>query len=440
MTDIIKYSPEFIFKYKTSNIFTDSLLIYLDGINEYMASGTDAKDFKIKAHQDNLKLNSTKWYRKRFITYDEKTKKKINNLLNKLTDKNYRDITKEVLRLELKSDTMINYLVQNIIDKCLLESQYILKWSFLIRHIVFNNLDKWTYNNIYIYQKFLDICQKNLEELLKSDHHNNLIKLYDEDIDKFYKKKNHGCSLMLLLAELYKLKLLNSVTIESIIHELIIQDDEYYKLELGIIIIKHLLPNKLGTELYNNNVKILLNNPKLNKKIKFIILDIIENNNKVSNKVSNKDSNKPIEFLSDNEIQVKVKNIINEYISENDLKYTISCYNEIKSDPKFNRIIFEFLINLVESDTKKFDQIFGLIKNLIRHKSIQYNNIKFGLIDFFKEYDDLLLDNPQIDKSIIQIFNEFIKIKVLDYNTIKFILNNRMKSDMNKFMNNIKFK
>ena len=132
--------------------------------------------------------------------------------------------------------------------------------------------------------------------------------------------------------------------------------------------------------------------------------------------------------------------LINEYISENDLKYTISCYNEIKSDPKFNRIIFEFLINLVESDTKKFDQIFGLIKNLIRHKSIQYNNIKFGLIDFFKEYDDLLLDNPQIDKSIIQIFNEFIKIKVLDYNTIKFILNNRMKSDMNKFMNNIKFK
>ena len=184
MTDIIKYSPEFIFKYKTSNIFTESLRIYLDDINEYMVSGTDAKDFKIKVQKNNLKLNSTKWYRKRFITYDEKTKKNINNLLNKLTEKNYRNITKEILCLQLNSYAMVNYLIQNIIEKCLLESQYILKWSFLIKHIVFNNLDKWTYNNIYIYQMFLDICQKNLEEILKSDHHNSLKKLYDSDIDK----------------------------------------------------------------------------------------------------------------------------------------------------------------------------------------------------------------------------------------------------------------
>jgi hypothetical protein len=454
MTDIIKYSPEFIFKYKTSNIFTESLRIYLDDINEYMVSGTDAKDFKIKVQKDNLKLNSTKWYRKRFITYDEKTKKNINNLLNKLTEKNYRNITKEILRLQLNSYAMVNYLIQNIIEKCLLESQYILKWSFLIKHIVFNNLDKWTYNNIYIYQMFLDICQKNLEEILKSDHHNSLKKLYDSDIDKFYKKKNHGCSLMLLLAELYKLNLLNSKTIKSIIRELIICEDEYYKLELGIIIVNHLLPNKLGTELYKNNIEILLKNPKLNKKIKFMIFDIIEKNNNIKS-VDNKKTeltyndkkteltynDKKNELTSDNEIEVKVKNIINEYISEKDLNYTISCYNEIKVKPRSNKIIFEFLINLIEANDKKFNHVFGLIKNLIRRKNIKYNNIKFGLIDFFREYEDLILDYPNIDKSIIKILNDFVIIKVLDFNTIKFILNKGMKSDKyNYFITNIHFK
>ena len=139
MTDLIKYSPDFIFKFKTSNIFTDELKSYFDTVKEYMTSGTDSKDFKIKVKNDKIELNSTKWYRKRFITYDEKTKKNINYLLNKLTEKNYRDITKKILQLELNSYEIVKYLVDNIIDKCLLESQYILRWSFLIKEIVFNN-------------------------------------------------------------------------------------------------------------------------------------------------------------------------------------------------------------------------------------------------------------------------------------------------------------
>lgn len=437
MTDIIKYSPEFIFKYKTSNILTESLQIYLNGINEFMESGTDAKDFKIKVQNQkgNIKLNSTKWYRKLFITDDEKTKKNINNLLNKLTEKNYRDITKDILCLQLNSDIMVNYLVQNIIDKCLLESQYILKWSFVIKHIVFNNLEKWTYNNIPIYEKFLEICQNNLEELLNSDYNNILINLYKTSIDDFYKVKNNACSQMLLLTELYKLELLNQDTIKSIIGEFIVDSTKHYKLELGIIIIKHLLPNKIGLELYKNNVEILLKDQLLNKKIKFMILDIIQDNKikpsksqndkiKSSNSQNNNkcEDNNPSEFTQDNEIEVKVRNIINEFISENDLDYTISCYDEIKVLLRSNKVIFEFYINLVEADDDKYNKIFELIIKLIRNKKIKYNNIKFGLIDFLREYDELLLDYPQVDNSIIKILNNFIKIKVFDLNTLKFIL------------------
>ena len=129
MAEIKKYSPEFIFKFKSNNILTESLKSYLDNVKEYMISGTDSKDFKIKIQKGDIKLNSTKWYRKRFVTHDEKIKKNINSLLNSLTEKNFKEVTQKVLELKLNSFEIVNYLVDNVIDKCMLESHYISKWS-----------------------------------------------------------------------------------------------------------------------------------------------------------------------------------------------------------------------------------------------------------------------------------------------------------------------
>ena len=252
---------------------------------------------------------------------------------------------------------------------------------------------------------------------------------------------------MLLLAELHKLKLINIDIIKSIVKELTNNIDEYYKLELAVIMVKHLLSTKEGNHLYKNNIEIIIHNPNLNKKIKFMILDIID---EIQQKSDNNCNSKNItEFTPDEEIEVKVKNLINEYISENDINYTIGCYSEIKSKPRSNKIIFEFLINLIDSDDKKFNQIFGLLKKLIKNKIIKYNNIKFGFIDFFNEYDDLLLDYPNLDTIIINILNIFIKVKVLDYNTTKFILNKGLNSSThnnpdsikyNYFISNLQFK
>ena len=139
------------------------------------------------------------------------------------------------------------------------------------------------------------------------------------------------------------------------------------------------------------------------------------------------------EYTSEQYTKIKIKNIINEYIRVKDLEYTINCYNEIKIKPKTNKKIFEFLMNLIESEKDRFNLIFNLLKKLIKHKIIKYNSIKFGLIDFLKEYDDLILDFPNLDKQIIEIFNMFVKIKVLEYNTIKFILNKSMKTDKLNF-------
>jgi hypothetical protein len=193
-----------------------------------------------------------------------------------------------------------------------------------------------------------------------------------------------------------------------------------------------LLSTSDGKKLYKEKIRLLLDNNKLNKKIKFMILDIEDKMEiEVSNKLESKkesDSFTISEFTPDEEIEVKIRNIIREYISENDIEYTLSCYSEIKSKPRSNKVIYEFLINLLDSDSKKFNLIFGLLKKLIKNKAIKYNNIKFGFIDFFNEYDDLLLDYPNLDDTISEILGAFIKSKVIDYNTTKFILNKGLNS------------
>ena len=165
----------------------------------------------------------------------------------------------------------------------------------------------------------------------------------------------------------------------------------------------------------------------INKKIKFMIMDILDNEVKTVN-IIKKDNI----YMSDEVIEVKIKNIINEFISEKDYKYSLSCYKEIICKPKSNKVIYEFILNLIESEQSRFNDIFFLLKKLIREKVIKYNNIKFGLIDILKEYDDLILDYPMLDQQIIRILNVFIKLKVIELNNLKFILN---KSITNKEKN-----
>ena len=422
MSNLIQYSPDIIFKYKESNTLTDELNEYLLSIKKCMESCTDSKDFKIKLKKYDIKLNSSKWYRKRFMTNDEKIKKTINSLLNKLTEKNYEEITNKILKLKIENFELLEYLCKNILEKCLLENEYLKNWCFLIKKLFCNNLNKWNYNNKHVYSIFLDLCQKKFEKILNSDYHNRLVELYNEDIDLFYKIKNRNCNLLMLLAEFYNLKFLDADITKSIAKILMNDVNKYYELELGILFSNNLKYNNLNNKLLESEILKLLELESLNKKIKFMIMDFSEKKQKV--KIEKKNI-----VSTDEEIEVKIKNIINEYISEQDYEYSLSCFKEITSKPKSNKVIYEFLINLVDSDQKRFNEIFNLIKRLIKDKFIKYNNIKFGIIEFFQEYNELILDYPNLEKIIEKILIIFCKIKVLDTNTIKFILN---KSNLSK--------
>ena len=435
MSEQINYTPEMIFNYKDSNKLTSELEEYLISIKKCMESCTDSKDFKIKLKKYEIKLSSNKWHRKRFMTHDEKIKKNINSLLNKLTDKNYIEITNIILGLKLDSYNLLEYLCKNIIDKCILEKQYIKNWSYLINNIFSNNLTKWNYNEMYVYKIFLDICQKKFEKFLELDYHNKLCDLYDSDIDAFYKLKNKYCNFIILLSELYLIKFINENTLISIFGCFLFDSNKYYNLELAILITKHVENDHLQNYFLNNYIKKLKLIENLNKKIKFMIMDILENKIElIENKIKNDDI-----YISDEEIEVKIKNIINEFIIEKDFKYTLGCYKEINIKPKSNKIIYEFILNLIESEQTRFNNTFYLLNKLIKEKVIKYNNIKFGLIEILKDYDDLILDYPMLDQKILKIINSLLKSKIIEINHLKFILNKGLnsKEKINYFLKKI---
>ena len=413
------YTPQQIFNYKDTNKLTSELEDYLVSIKKCMISCTDSKDFKIKLKKHDIKLSSNKWYRKRFMTNDEKVKKNINSLLNKLTDKNYEEITDLTLSLKLDNFILLEYLCKNIIDKCILEKQYIKNWSFLINKVFSNNLKKWNYNDTYLYKIFIDLCQKKFERFLSCDYHSKLCDLYHKDIDAFYKLKNKYCNFILLISELYLIGFISENKIKSIFNCFLGNQDNYYNLELAIIITDHLKNDSLQKIFLNEYIINLLNYNNINKKIKFMIMDILESKeiSKIEG-VNNENS-----FMSDEEIEVKIKNIINEFILEKDYKYSLICFKEIITKPKSNKVIYEFLLNLIESDNNKFNDIFNLLRKLIKDKEIKYNNIKFGMIDLLKDYNDLILDYPILDQKLIKIINLLTKFKIIEVNNLKFILN-----------------
>ena len=427
------YTPEQIFNYKDTNKLTSELEEYLTSIKKCMESCTDSKDFKIKLKKYEIKLSSNKWYRKRFMTHDEKIKKNINSLLNKLTDKNYQEITNLVLGLKLDNYNLLEYLCKNIIEKCILEKQYIKNWSFLINKVFCNNLKKWNFNDTFIFKIFLELCQKKFEKLLGLNYHSKLCDLYDKDIDAFYKMKNKYCNFILMLSELYLIGFISENKIKSIFSCFLNNTDNYYEVELAVIVTDHLKNDKLQKIFLDKYIKNLINYKNINKKIKFMIMDILESKEE-SNKTKTEDKNI---FMSDEEIEVKIKNIINEFILEKDYKYSLTCYKEINTKPKSNKVIYEFILNLIESENNKFNDIFYLLKKLIKDKTIKYNNIKFGLIDILKDYDELILDYPMLDQQIIKILNLFTKSKIIEVNNLKFILNKGLAS---KEKNNFFFK
>ena len=163
---IKKINPEIIFKFKESYELSEEAKIKLQSIKQLMTGSTDSKNFKIKLKEGKITLNSNKWFRKRFTTCDERNKKKINGLLNKLTDRTYKKVINNILKLRIDSYENMDYLIYNIFNKIIYESTYIEYWIELLREVLFKNMNKWNFKNTHAYELFLQSSNHETQLLL----------------------------------------------------------------------------------------------------------------------------------------------------------------------------------------------------------------------------------------------------------------------------------
>ena len=405
---IIKYKPEFIFKLK-NDVEIDKN--YFNEIKEVMNQSTDKKNFKVKISK-NITFNNNKWHRKRFLTDEEKNKKKINSLLNKYSKNNYQKITIDILKLKINDTINIEFLVNMIIYKY--KNYYNDNiWNYIIEKIIFSNINKWKLDNIYVAQRILNKVQDDFYKIINSDYQETLEILREKNIEDYYKIKNKNIGLMKLICELFKYKLIDKNLITYILENLTLDLKKYFKLELGVSLVQNLYKylNSDEKKKFKEFFSIYLKNPNLNKKIKFMILDFIENS-------ENKEPDKKIEIeINDDKIETILKSGINDFIENGNLSDFIdNIKSYLLNDIIASKFTYYLILYILENNN--IDICLNLLNNLINKNFFNNNNIKSGIISFYEDYDDYKWDYKNIDEILQKITNFLLEKKILDKNFI----------------------
>tara|TARA_Y200000002_G_scaffold353161_1_gene332390 strand:- start:609 stop:1907 length:1299 start_codon:yes stop_codon:yes gene_type:complete len=419
MSSIQKYNVEFIFKFKNDIRLSSRVKEKMKIIKELMISSTDSKNFKVKISKD-IKLNTNKWHRKRFITEIEKIKKKINSNLNMYSKINFEKISEDFLKLKISSEEEINYLMVMVLYKY--KNDYLNDtWNYLINRLIFCNVNKWKINDKYLSERMIDKIQNDFEKIINSNYQESLEEYYKKNIQEFYKIKKKNFGLMKLIAEFFKINLICKDIITFILEKLTLDASKYYKLELGIMLVKYLF--KYITDFEKNKFidyfSYYLKNKNLNKKIKFMILDFIENNNNKNLKVE--EPNKIDYYMTDDQVEAKIKSNINDYIFENNLDEFIESISKINLPSKSNKIIYYWILYILENESNMEIGI-KLLNVCIQKKIIKYNTLKYGLIEFLSDYDSFKWDYPNLNNILNEIFLSCKKNRFLTFDNLKFII------------------
>ena len=419
MSSIQKYKIEFIFKLKNDIKLSEKLKERMELIKDLMSSSTDSKNFKVKISKD-IKLNTNKWHRKRFITDVEKIKKKINSNLNMYSKLNFEKISEDFLKLKINSEEVINYLMVMVIYKY--KNDYLNdSWNHLINKLIFCNVNKWRINNKYFSERMIDKVQDDFEKIINCNYQESLEEYYKINIEEFYKIKKKNYGLMKLIAEFFRYNLISKEIILFMLEKLTLDVTKNYELELGIMLVKYLFKyiNDFEKNKFIDYFSVYLKNKNLNKKIKFMILDFIENNNNKNLKVE--EPNKIDYYMTDDQVEAKIKSNINDYIFENNLDEFIESISKINLPSKSNKIIYYWILYILENESNMEIGI-KLLNVCIQKKIIKYNTLKYGLIEFLSDYDSFKWDYPNLNNILNEIFLSCKKNRFLTFDNLKFII------------------
>jgi len=410
------YKPEFIFNFKNEIIISENINKQFILIAKNMKSSTDAKTFKVKISQD-VKLNTNKWHRKRFTSDIEKTKKKINSNLNMYSKLNFKDITENILKLKITTEEQLDYLINSIIDK-FRSDHHSDVWNYLLEKLIFSNINKWKFNNKYVVERILDIIHQEFKNIVITDYQKTLEDYINNNIEDFYKIKYKNYGLMKIIAELFKYNLVDKNIITKNLEYLTLDINRQYDLELGVILVTSLF-KYISLEEKNKFIdyfSIFLKNPLLDKKVYFMILDIIDD--KIDEQPVIVDNN--TEYFTDEQIETCIKSNINDYKDDVNLEEFLVNITNMKIPVKSNKLIYYWVLYILDNPDD-IDIAMMLLSSCISKKIIKFNTLKYGLIEFLNDYDSFKWDYPKLDTIIKDIIKIFKKNTFLTFDNLKFI-------------------
>ena len=253
----IKTTEDFLSSEKFINTFNESytnksknnLITFLNNIEtnkKYYKLGINKKKFKRSENNDTVSI------------------KQINSLINKITDDNYINIINQILPLLKKH--YLTYIIENIIEKSLMHHIYIHLYVNLLNDI--NN----KFNIEFLLNKEINSIYTKLM--------NPINKMNGETYEDLCNKNNNLdklCGLSLLISNLEQnikidnnTNVITSDLIKNVDHNNL---DYIYKILLCIQNIFSI--NKSLLNQYINDLNKIKNN-KINSKIKFKIMDILD--------------------------------------------------------------------------------------------------------------------------------------------------------------------
>jgi hypothetical protein len=371
----IKYHYNFIFNLKNNFNTNDSKLLLLKQHEVPLIQ------INKKQKQLNLKYQSNRW---RYNDKDDIFKKKLNGILNKISQNNYDELKNMIENIghsiTIENFQDMDYFAERIINKALNDNFYIGVYGKLLKDICkYKWYCKNKLNDNSVYISFYDILIQKIQNF------------YEEIYDGKNTNKQNCISIIQLLSHIYLNKLLSTNIFLSCLYGLLENPSEL-NIELICKMIRITNFNNVPEKFVNdimNKIKII-HKTITNSRIKYLLLDIIE-------LADNQWNNKDTQIIIDNDIEEKLNNIIDEYVlNENidDIIYIINDYN-LNDSNKLIEMIIKYCFNL---NKEKIISLLQLSQEIIKIKKVNINKV---LETILLELDDILIDFPKANDIIV---------------------------------------
>lgn len=398
MANYIKYNPDFILSFKNLSNLDNNLVNLFQNINSLFESSPDFKGKKIILPSTN-KVISNKWKNNKNDSVNDTLKKKINAILNKLTNDNFDVLITKMESINITSYDMLDIVVNAIYSKFVTDHFF---------HIMYGKLINVMSNKSWFFNK--DNNLYNFRQLIISKCHNEFNKL----INNIESHKSIQFGNIILLGELYNNNIISHSVIQNCINFLLINHTNN-NVDLLCKLLSTISENTKHS-FFDNYFNILIHlqqKSNLDSRIKFLILDLLDaRNNQWTSKNNKLIANTD---LSTDELKQKMTNIYDEYIEFNNLNDIKAYLNDIPNN-QTNLSIKLLIESSYDISNKYYSSFYNLLLFILKQKNI--HNIDSIIIQLFDSLPDLYIDIPNASVFISNLIIFLNNNNLINYNNI----------------------